>query len=94
VLGLARARVHPKAYLTKIRNVRAGLAARSKILQVLEQGRRTIPQAAKEAGLSYDRVSHHMRLLMRERLVDRSGTRRPFVWSLTPFGQQKLTGAS
>ncbi len=87
---MAKPRLHPKAYLTRIRNVKAGILARSQILWALEQGRRTSPQTAKETGLSYDRVAYHLRLLRRERLVERSGNLRPFCWALTPFGQQKL----
>lgn len=66
------------------------MQARSKILLVLDEGKRTIPQAAKVSGLSYDRVCYHIRLLKRERLVERSGNRRPFLWEVTPYGQQKL----
>lgn len=82
--------LHPKAYLKSKRNVKAGLVARSKILLVLEKNSRSAPQIVKEAGLSYSCVTYHLRALMKDRLVDRVSSRKPFAWALTPFGQQKL----
>jgi predicted transcriptional regulator len=85
-----RVPLHPKAYLTSRRNVRAGLVARSKILLALEKDRRSAPQIVKEAGLSYACVTYHLRTMKKERLVERISGRKPFAWGLTPFGQQKL----
>ena len=39
---MAKAEVHPKAYLATKRNVKAGIRARSKILFVLEEAKRGI----------------------------------------------------
>lgn len=82
--------VHPKAYLTSKRNVRAGLVSRSKILLVLEKEQKTASAIANEATLSYECVSYHLKAMRKERLVDRLTKERPFTWGLTPFGQQKL----
>lgn len=82
--------LHPKAYLTSKRNVKAGLVSRSKILVVLEKGRKSASAIAKESALSYDCVAYHLKALRRERLVDRLTKTKPFTWGLTPFGQQKL----
>jgi predicted transcriptional regulator len=82
--------LHPKAYLTTRRNVKAGLISRSKILLVLEKERRSTGAIAKEAALSYECVSYHLKSMKKERLVDRLTRTKPFTWGLTPFGQQKL----
>ena len=82
--------LHPKAYLTSKRNVKAGLVSRSKILVVLEKERKSASAIAKEAALSYECVAYHLKALRRERLVVRLTKTRPFTWGLTPFGQQKL----
>jgi predicted transcriptional regulator len=81
---------HPKAYLTSKRNVKAGLISRSKILVVLERERKSASAIAKEASLSYECVTYHLKTLKKERLVDRLTKTKPFTWALTPFGQQKL----
>ncbi|MGA8857207.1 MAG: winged helix-turn-helix domain-containing protein [Candidatus Bathyarchaeia archaeon] len=81
---------HPKAYLTSKRNVKAGLISRSKILVVLERERKTASAIAKEASLSYECVTYHLKALKKERLVDKLTKTKPFTWGVTPFGQQKL----
>lgn len=81
---------HPKAYLTSKRNVKAGLISRSKILVVLEGERKGASAIAKEASLSYECVTYHLKTLKKERLVDKLTKTKPFMWGLTPFGQQKL----
>jgi predicted ArsR family transcriptional regulator len=84
--------LHPKAYLTSRRNVKAGLISRTKILQVLEKGRKSAGDVAKETALSYDCVAYHLKALKKDHLVDKLTKSRPFTWGLTPFGQQKLPG--
>jgi predicted transcriptional regulator len=81
--------MHPKAYLATKRNVKAGLRARSKILFVLEEAKRGATGISKLSGLGYDCVIYHLRSMRKERLVERS-KRRPYLWSLTVFGQQRL----
>lgn len=83
--------LHPKAYLTSKRNVKAGLISRSKILLVLEKERKSAHAIAKEATLSYQCVTYHLKTMKKERLVDRLTKTKPFTWGLTPFGQQKLS---
>ena len=85
-----RGALHPKAYLTSKRNVKAGLIARTRILLVLEKDRKSAPELVKEAGLSYACVTYHLKSLKKDRLVERLSNRKPFPWQLTPFGQQKL----
>lgn len=82
--------LHPKAYLTSRRNVRPGLISRTKILLVLERGRKSARDVAKEASLSYNCVAYHLNAMKKDRLVDNLAKTRPFSWGLTPFGQQKL----
>jgi predicted transcriptional regulator len=82
--------LHPKAYLTSKRNVKAGLVSRTKILFALEKGRKSASDIAKEAALSYECVAYHLKTMKKDRLVDKLTKTRPFAWCLTPFGQQKL----
>ncbi len=82
--------LHPKAYLTSKRNVKAGLVSRSKILSALEKGRRSASEVAKETALSYKCVTYHLKAMRNDRLVDKVSKGRPFTWNLTPFGQQRL----
>jgi predicted transcriptional regulator len=86
-----RLTLHPKAYLTSKRNVKAGLISRSKILLALEKDRKRASAIAKEASLTYQCVTYHLKTMKKERLVDKLTKDRPFTWSLTPFGQQKLS---
>jgi predicted transcriptional regulator len=81
---------HQKAYLTSKRNVKAGLISRSKILTVLEKELKSASAIAKEAALSYECVTYHLKTLKKERLVDKLTKTKPYTWGLTPFGQQKL----
>jgi len=80
----------PKAYLTKRRNVRLGLRARSRIIGALEKGVQSAKAVAQQTGLSYDVVRYHLLLLELENIVVRRA-RRPFSWELTGAGQQTLT---
>jgi predicted transcriptional regulator len=82
--------LHPKAYLTSKRNVKAGLISRTKILFVLEKGQKNVRDIAKHSKLSYECVAYHLKAMKRERLVDSSTKTKPFMWGLTPFGQQRL----
>lgn len=82
--------LHPKAYLTSKRNVRAGLISRTKIILVLEKGRKKASEIARDAALSYECVAYHLKTMKKDRLVDKMTKKRPFTWGLTPFGQQKL----
>jgi len=82
--------LHPKAYLTSKRNVKAGLISRTKILLALERGQKAASEVAREAALSYDCVAYHLHAMKKDRLVDKVTKARPFTWGLTPFGQQKL----
>jgi len=81
---------HPKAYLTKRKNVRLGLRARTRVIHVLEKGAQSARTVAQETGLSYSVVRHHLLLLELEGIVVRKA-RRPFSWELTGAGQQTLT---
>lgn len=81
---------HPKARLTKVRNTRAGLTSRTKIISSMESGAETVAEIVDRSHLSHGCVSHHLRLLKRERIVSKSEGRRRYIWKLTEFGQQKL----
>jgi hypothetical protein len=81
--------VHPNAYLNKIRNVRCGLGARTKILVLLDTQYCSAGELASKTEMSYNVVLHHLRLLCREGIVERKGGRR-YVWHPTGAGQTRL----
>ena len=81
---------HPRAFLSRKRNVRLGLMTRTRILQVLEKQESDVKGVVNSSGLHYNVVVHHLRLLEAERVVFRKGDKRPFVWELTGVGQQRL----
>jgi DNA-binding transcriptional ArsR family regulator len=81
--------IHPNAYLENIRNVNCGLASRTKLLVLLEHQGATASKLAKESGLSYGVVTHHLKLLKNEGIVECKGSRR-YVWLATGLGQKRL----
>lgn len=80
---------HPKAYLAKVKNIKRGLLARTKILNVLDKGPADAKTIAERAGIHYSVVTHHLRLLEIEGIVERKPSR-PNVWGLTGLGQKRL----
>jgi len=80
---------HPNAYLASIKNTKLGLRARTRALNVLEKLTGDAKEVAKESGLRYAVIMHHLKLLTAEGIVGRKGSR-PYVWSLTGMGQKRL----
>ena len=82
---------HPKAYLSLKRNVRPGLATRTKILNALEERPGlTVLELSELTGLSPSAIRRQLLSLEEEGIVARRG-RRPFKWALTGLGQARLT---
>jgi hypothetical protein len=92
-LGLKRA-FHPRAFLSRKRNVRLGLVARTKVLQALERRESDVKGIMGPSELKYNVVVHHLRLLEAERVVVKKGGKKPYVWQLTGVGQQRLVHSS
>jgi predicted transcriptional regulator len=88
-----KAKFHPKAFLSTKRNVKLGLTARTKVIQVLENAALNVRGVCKVTGLSYNIVVHHLRLLEAEKVVTRKG-KKPFTWELTGAGQQRLVNVN
>lgn len=86
---MVKAVYHPNAYLSSIRNVRRGLAARTKILNVLEKTMGDARTIGTQAGLSYGVTVHHLKLLAVEEIVDRKD-HKPCIWATTGKGQKRL----
>jgi predicted ArsR family transcriptional regulator len=80
---------HPNAYLHKVKNVKSGLRARSKILVALDKQPASAASVATSVKMSYNAAIHHLRLLEAEGTVQRKG-KRPCVWLLTGLGQKRL----
>jgi len=87
---LSKTAIHPKAYLTTIRNMKRGLISRTKIIIALEPEEKTASQICKDAHLTYPCVTHHLRALRKEKLIKISGIKKPYRWTLTKAGQQRL----
>ncbi len=81
---------HPKAFLSRRRNVRPGLVARTRIVALLERRSSNTKTLVQETGLTYVAVLHHLHLLEVEDIVLRKG-KKPYSWELTGAGQQRLT---
>lgn len=88
--AMFRRAYHPRAFLANRKNIRPGLEARTRVLSLLEVKTAPAKAVARETGLSYASVLHHLRLLEAENTVARRG-RRPYVWGLTGAGQLRLT---
>lgn len=86
---MLREAYHPNAYLLNIKNIKLGLRARTKILNVLDKGAVSAKTLAKETGMLYGVVMHHLRLLEAEEIVKREGNK-PHVWTPTGLGQKRL----
>jgi predicted transcriptional regulator len=85
---------HPNAFLKLKRNVKKGLKARTKILELLNGSKKkyefTVKDLSRLAKLSYYSSFHHLRLLENEQIVKRQG-KRPYKWKITGKGQKVLT---
>jgi predicted transcriptional regulator len=86
---MPRETYHPNASLTHVRNTKRGLRARSSILTKLQNSSGEATSIAREAGLSYGSVMHHLKLLVAEGIVTREG-RRPYMWMVSGLGQKRL----
>jgi hypothetical protein len=75
-----------------MRNVRLGLRARTRVLNVLEKLSGDAKTLGKEAGTSYQVTVYHLKLLETRGIVNRKGGR-PFVWKLTGLGQKRLVNS-
>lgn len=79
---------HPKAFLTRKRNVNRGLAVRSKIIAALEEGPLDVKRLSERIGMKHSSVLYHLRLLEAEKTaMKQRGTR---LWKLTGAGQRRL----
>lgn len=86
---MSKAAYHPNAYLSIIKNNRRGLSARTRILNALEKGNADTRTIVNLTGDHYGVISHHLKLLKKERIAQRIGDR-PYEWVLTGAGQKRL----
>jgi DNA-binding transcriptional ArsR family regulator len=86
---MSRGAYHPKAYLSNIRNIKLGLRARTRILNILDKGSFDAKTIVAETGMHYGVVVHHLKLLGAEGIVERKQSK-PYIWVLTGFGQKRL----
>jgi len=81
----------PDAYLVRKRNVRLGLAARTKVLESMRKQASSTKEIGQASGLKYSVILYHLKLLEETKVVQRKGAKRPYSWSLTGSGQKRLT---
>ncbi len=81
---------HPRAFLSKTKNVKKGLVARTKIVSTLDQLQCTARTINQRTGIHYSSVLHHLHLMENEHIIVRNN-KRPYIWKLTGLGQRKLT---
>jgi DNA-binding transcriptional ArsR family regulator len=86
---MLREAYHPKAYLSNIKNIRRGLQARTRILDVLDKRSVDAKNISKETEMHYSVVMHHLRLLEAEGIIGRKQSK-PYIWGLTGLGQKRL----
>jgi DNA-binding transcriptional ArsR family regulator len=90
---MLRESYHPNAYLSTIRNIRRGLKARTQVLGAIEKGAADARAVADGTGMRYGVAVHHLKLLQKEGIVERKGSR-PSTWTLTGIGQKRLANST
>jgi len=86
---MSRDHFHPKAFLLRTKNIRPGLAARTKIAVLLENDSLSAGLISEKSGLSYSSVLHHLHLMEKDHIVAKSNEK-PYKWMLTGAGQKTL----
>jgi DNA-binding transcriptional ArsR family regulator len=86
---MLREAYHPKAYLANIKNIKRGLRARTRILDILDKHSVDAKTISKETEMHYGVVMHHLRLLEAEGIIERKQSK-PHIWVLTGLGQKRL----
>jgi predicted transcriptional regulator len=81
---------HPKAYLKSKRNISTGLHTRTLIIEFISKEPSKIKRIAQETNLSYRSIAYHVNTLKKENIITSITIKKPLVWKLTRFGQQKL----
>ena len=81
---------HPNAWLSNFRNIKPGLARRTKILYVLEKKFDTAKHLSENLDTHYSTILYHLHLLEGRNIIERTGSKPPYFWKLNPVGQQRL----
>ncbi|MEM2969534.1 MAG: winged helix-turn-helix domain-containing protein [Candidatus Bathyarchaeia archaeon] len=86
---MSKSQYHPKAFLLKTKNVKKGLATRTRIAVVLDEVPCTAKEIGEKSGLNYSSVIHHLRLMRDDHIIKRSNGK-PYIWEFTGVGQKRL----
>ena len=81
---------NPNAYLPNFKNRKAGVKARTLILNALKAKPLNVGELKSQTSLSESSIRYHLGLLERARLVRRSGSKRKSSYELTGLGQQPI----
>ena len=81
---------NPNAYLPNFKNRKAGVKARTLILNALKAKPLNVGELKSETGLSEASIRYHLRLLEKVRLVRKTSSGRRASYELTGLGQQSI----
>jgi len=56
----------------------------------MEKGKTRIIEISEKSGLTESCVSHHLKLLLKQKVVSSTAIGRGNKWTLTKYGQEKL----
>jgi len=86
---MSKTQYHPKAFLLRTKNVKKGLATRTKIAVVLDKLPCTAREIGEKSSVNYASVIHHLHLMKNEHIIKRNNDK-PYIWEFTGVGQKRL----
>jgi predicted transcriptional regulator len=82
--------INPKAYLTRVKNVRRGLEARSKLVEALSAKGLTIQDLCEAVNMRPGKARYHLQNMMKDGVVKKRRNGRRVIWELTGTGQASI----
>ncbi|MEN2974016.1 MAG: winged helix-turn-helix domain-containing protein [Candidatus Caldarchaeales archaeon] len=83
-------KVNPRAYLSRIKNVKRGIDTRSRILEIISSKPSTLKNIAEEVKRSNSSVRRHLKNMEAEGIVKSYKYKRRVIWTQTGMGQTEL----
>lgn len=85
--------VNPRAYLSRIKNVKKGLDTRSKILELIKSKPLTIRKISEQVGRSSSSIRRHLKNMEAEGIVRSQRYKGRLLWMPTGIGQKSIEEA-
>ncbi len=82
--------INPKAYLTRVKNVRSGLEARSKLVEALSARGLTTQELCKAVNMRPGKARYHLQNMVKDGVVKKRRSGRRIIWELTGTGQASI----